>query len=129
MFGIWTQGVQPAREAARRIRCADRSHQHSGYHPDEIVRLDQNGKVLSVGTCPVCSRPGRPIVYLSQGGVVLSEATLPPQTIEVARNKLVDVRAKPRYRAMSDMQRRREGRLRAGQPKSTTVVTATSKNQ
>ena len=110
------------------MRCADRSHQHSGYHPDEVVRLDQYGNVLSVSICPVCSRPGRQIVY-RQGGIELSEATLPPQITEEAQNKLVDLRAKPRYRAMSDMQRRREGRLRTGQLKCTTVLTTTSENQ
>jgi hypothetical protein len=97
---LWTQVVAPAREAARRIQCDTTLFQHTGWHPSDIVSLDQNGAVVSVSSCPLCSTTTAPIIYRSRSGVIFRREELPPQTIEAARKKLAEFKAEPRYRSI-----------------------------
>jgi hypothetical protein len=98
LCALWTQVVVPAREAARRTVYTNNLFQHSGWHPSDIVSLDQNGDVVSVASCPVCSTSAAPTLYHNASGVFVEEVELSPQTVDAARQKLLRYKAEPRYR-------------------------------
>ncbi len=92
-----------AREKARHSLCTNRLFQHSGWHPSDIVQLDDNFNVIGVSSCPACSDPTYELIFVivDNGAVVRyleDDESVPASTIQDAERRLKLYKQTARYR-------------------------------
>lgn len=102
---LWSNVIEPARAQARRTHCRHDLFLHSGCHPSDVVRLNLDHHVKSVGSCPLCAGSIAPIAYELPDGTSIAESGLPFETLFDARQKLLSYKSNPRYQRIRELTR------------------------
>lgn len=91
-----------AREAARLTPCLNHLFQHSGCHQTDIVYLNHDFKLHRVSSCPVCSGPDAPLLFVvgRENGAdeFLRENEVPASVVLDAKEYLEFIKQQGSYR-------------------------------